>query len=327
MKDDLLPDDEPLAETGSAVQALPDPLVPEAAPHGHLTLESIVLIGILALVWGSSFILMKRGLRLFSPVEVGALRMTAAGLVLLPLAIARRKDIRREHLPYMIASGLIGSFFPAFLFSSAGAHIDSGISGSLNGLSPLFTLLVGVAFFQTRTGPAGYLGILLGLTGALALSLVRAKEGAELNIWALPIVLATVMYAININLVKRHLHGAHPITTTAVALFLPAMLSIGVLALATPFVGRISQPGFWDVPLFSVLTLGIFGSAISIVLYNRLLKQVSALVASTVTYLMPVVALGWGLLDGESIQAWQYAGLLLVMGGLALVGASGRKKK
>jgi drug/metabolite transporter (DMT)-like permease len=224
----------------------------------------------------------------------------------------------------MLISGFIGSFFPAFLFTAAGQHIDSGISGSLNGLSPLFTLLVGLWFFKAKTPWQGYAGILVGLAGALALSLVRAHAGAELNVWSLLIVLATFMYGINLNVIKHHLADVHPLTITSGALVPLGVAGLAVLAFGTPFFGRVSDPGFWGLPLAASLTLGIFGSALSIIVYNRVIKNTSALMASTVTYLMPVVALGWGLWDGELIQGWQIIGLVLVLAGMGLVGWASR---
>lgn len=315
------------AETGTAAQALPDPLVPATAHPQPLSVEAALLIGLLALVWGSSFILMKRGLSYFSAPEVASIRMVAAGALMLPLALTRLRRIERRHLPYMLLSGVVGSFVPAYLFATAGKHIDSAISGALNGLSPLFTLLLGLAFFNLKTSWQGYAGILAGLAGALALSLVKAGPATSLNAWAFLVVVATLLYAININLVKYRLQQASSVTITAVALVPTGLLGTAVLVWATPFVGRIGQPGFWGVPLICCLTLGIFGSAISIILYNRLLKQVSALVASTVTYLMPVVSLGWGIWDGERVQSWQYVGLVLILAGMGLVGYANRRPR
>jgi len=315
-------------KTGKASPALPEAVghVP-AHPKGSLA-SSMGIIVLLALVWGSSFILMKRGLTFFSAPEVAALRISSAGLFMLPLALARWRDIKRAALPYMLASGIIGSFVPAFLFATAGKYLDSGISGSLNGLSPLFTLVVGIAFYKSKTSWQGYAGILVGLAGALALSLVRVGGGAELNLWALLVVLATFLYAVNINLVKNHLAGTHPVTITAVALVPIGLLAASILFFGTEFVSKVGQPGFWGVPLLCSLTLGVFGSALSIILYNRLLKQISAVMASTVTYLMPVVSLCWGVWDGEQIQLWQIVGLVLVLAGMGLVGwASYTKKK
>jgi len=318
------PPQNPLAETGNAMAALPDCVVQEHPHPKTIPLESIGMIVLLALVWGSSFILMKKSLIFFTPIEVGALRMVVAGVFMLPLALSRLHTIQKKHVPFMLLSGFVGSFLPSFLFATAGLHIDSGISGSLNGLSPLFTLLIGLAVFNVRTSWQGYVGIFLGLAGALALSLVRVKEGATLNEWTLLVVLATILYAININLVKNYLHEAKPITITAVALVPVGTVSAIILLFFTPFASRTDMPGFWGVPLACAVTLGVFGSALSIMAYNRLIKQVSALVASTVTYLMPVVALLWGLWDGEQIQIWQLAGLAMVLGGMGLVALAKR---
>ena len=312
--------------SATAAQALPDPIALAAKPESKaISLNSLLMLGLLALIWGSSFILMKRGLTFFTPIEVGCLRMISAATLLLPLGLMRIKRIKRRHVGHMVMAGLIGSFIPAFLFATAGAHLDSAISGSLNALSPLFTLLLGILFFQTRTGWQGYAGILIGLAGAVALSMVKAGENTTLNAWALLVVAATIMYAFNVNHIKRSLQDADSIAITSVSFIPLGFLAAGILWLGTGFPAKVGQPGFWGLPLACVVTLGMVGSAISWILYNRLLKKVSALAASTVTYLMPVVSLAWGLADGERILAWHYIGLVLVLGGLGLVAMSGRR--
>lgn len=277
-----------------------------------------LILLVLSFIWGSSFILMKRGLEVFSPVQVGAYRLSIAGLALLPIVIQHWGPLLKSKLKYFFIVGLVGNGIPAFLFATAQTKLNSSTAGALNALTPLFTLLIGVWLFQNRLTLSKTLGVIIGLMGALILILLRANGLAEPH-WAygLLIVLATVMYGTSVNTVGKYLREVRPMVTAAVPLVLAATPSVFIL-FSTDFVQRFDQPGAW-IALGYISILGLLGSAASLVAFNKLIQITSPIFASTTTYLMPIVALFWGLLDGEALGWPQFLGMLSILIGIWLV--------
>ncbi len=278
-----------------------------------------LLLAVLSLVWGSSFILMKRGLYqhgepALSPVQLASVRLCIAWLVLSPLML-RHWRLLLAHWKPLMGTALLGNGIPAFLFAFAQTRIDSSLSGMLNSLSPLFTLLVGAVIFGVRTRAINVVGVILGLLGALGTIYYRQHEGAPA--WtlyaALPII-GTVCYGFSGNIVKQWLYM---VPSTAIAAL--AITIVGPIGLAGVFITGLPHtlatvPHAWQA-LGYVAILATFGTGMSLILWNRLIKLTSAVWAASVTYLMPIVAIGWGLLDGETLLPMQ-----LVMVGVILLG-------
>lgn len=277
------------------------------------------ILAALAIIWGSSFILMKKALVHLTWQEVGAMRIFSAFVFLLPVMFTRYKLPQRKHWPYILLSGLMGSFVPAFLFAIAGLHLSSAISGSLNALSPLFTLVVGAMFFNIKTRPIAIVGVILGLFGALALSLNNPGD-LSINAYAYLVVFATLCYAVNLNLLKAKLSALDSVTISSLSLALVGSISGLYLAFGSSILQKMAHPaeGFMFAML-CVILLGVFGTAIGLILFNRLLKVSSPVVAASVTYIMPAVSVFWGVLDDERIQSYHYAGLALIFAGVLLV--------
>lgn len=279
------------------------------------------LLALLALIWGSSFILVKKSLTVFSPSQVGSLRIGAAFLFFLPFFLANLKKIPTNKLRFFLLAGCLGNLIPAYLFSLAGSKLDSGVSGALNSTTPLFTLIVGGLFFGNTITSRQTLGIVLGFIGALVLILAGA-EGFHINGYAFYVVLATVLYGFNLNITKKYLTGLNlsPFLITA-----SIFMTIGPVAIAVLFSGdfieKVQQPEAIQPLIFAVL-LGVLGSAVAMVLFNRLIQMTSAVLASSVTYLIPVVAILWGLVDGEAIQIQHFLGMGIVLIGVYLVNKS-----
>lgn len=286
-----------------------------------------VLLGALALIWGSSFILMKRGLfdegrPVFSPVQVAGLRLAVAWTVLSPLLFRHARLLPLNWRALMV-SGLVGNGIPAILFTVAQTHVGSAVAGVLNSLSPLFTLVVGALVFGARVRGIHVVGVLVGLAGAAGLILIgRQVEGAPAGHAGL-VVLATLCYGISANVVKHNLAGLPPEGITVLALtFVGPLAWVVVLLSGAPSVALHDPSG--PNALLHVGALAVFGTALAVVLWNRLIQLTSALAASTVTYLMPVVAIGWGLLDGEHF-GWAHLGMVAaILGGVLLVHAADR---
>ncbi|MGB1038221.1 MAG: DMT family transporter [Bacteroidia bacterium] len=261
-------------------------------------------LGILAIFWGSSFILMKEGLKEFSSVQVAALRMLIAGVVLLPFI--KKKDLAeaKPQWHYFALSGLLGSGIPALLFTAAQVHISSSLAGALNGLTPLFTLLVGVLFLGVKFNKLKLFGVLFGLAGAFLLS---SSDSLTFNNYSLLVILATLCYGVNVNIIKHKLAAYNPMLVAAFPLAFLALFSF-IILLFTGMPFDVSSPQYLRAGT-AILILSIIGTALSLVLFNKLIKNTTAVFASSVTYLIPIVALFWGFIDDEIISLYQLCGL------------------
>jgi len=277
-----------------------------------------ILLVLLALIWGSSFILMKKSFATFDATEVGAGRLFFGTLFFLPVIFRTRAQIPTHRYTYLLITALLGSVIPAFLFAKAGTRLNSSLSGMLNSLSPLFTLMIGIVFYnQPRRWLQG-VGILVGLLGSLLL--IFSKDTGSLNLtdpYALLIVAATVMYGVNINNISKNLSHLPALAVTAWT-----FVFIGPIALltlfATDFFAKIVRPENL-LPTFFLMLLGGLGTGVATIIFNRIVQLASGLFASSVTYLIPIVAIGWGLWDGETITLQQFVGMGVILAGIYLV--------
>ena len=280
---------------------------------------AIFLLIILTLIWGTSFILIKQGLKVFAADEVGALRVTAAGLFLLPAALLRLRELPKDSYGKLFLSGMMGIFIPSFLFATAQTRMDSSVAGMLNTVTPIFTLMVGAIIFKQKFKNLTVVGILLGFVGAIVL--MFAKSGGSLgaiNVFALLIVIACIFYACNLNFIKYKITDLNALTITSVSVMLISPLAIIYLLGFTDFTTKLQTlDGAWKACGFVVL-LGIMSTAIATFLFNRLVKISTPLFASSVTYLMPIVAVSWGLFDGELLGIGHFLGMAAVIIGVYL---------
>jgi len=279
----------------------------------------VILLVVLALIWGSSFILIKRGLEAFSPVQVGMIRLVFASLALLPIAIINFKGTFLPNWKKFMILGIFGNLLPASLFPLAEQGLASSLTGILNSLTPIFTLLVGIVFFGVRFGNRQLLGLAIGLIGAVALSMVNNEGGiGSFNFYALFVLLATIFYGVSANLVKTYFHNFNPIVLTSFQMF-----SIGGFAFLYLFLSdfpfRLVHAPTAMISLGYLLILGIINTAFALILFNRLIQLTSAVFASTVTYLIPIGAIFWGVFDGEKIFLLHLLGTALILGGVLLV--------
>lgn len=276
------------------------------------------ILMILAFIWGSSFILMKIGLKSFSPEQAGALRILLASLVLLPVSLKELGNLKRKDLKSLLIAGFIGSFFPAFLFMKAETRIDSSLAGMLNSLTPVFTLMVGLLFHKTAFRWLQIAGLTLGLLGATGL--ILSGGGFHLgtfNGYALYIVLATFFYAISMNQIKSHLAHLSGLQVTSLSFLFIGPVAL-IYLLTTNFEPVLAQPE-WPVHLLALATLGIVGTALAMLLMNSLIRHSSAVAASSVTYVIPIFAIMWGLLDHEKIGLLHLICMSIILAGVYLI--------
>ncbi len=276
---------------------------------------SWLLFTILSLIWGSSFIFIKFGLEALTAWQMAALRIASAGLVLLPTATRSFRRMPRNKLGYIVLSGALGSFFPAFLFCLAEVGISSSLAGTINALTPIFVIAIGFLFFGSRVSAHKTAGVLVAFAGCILLLLSKGAGSNQNPFYILFVVAATICYGFNINLVGRHLGQIPSLQLAAVALVANAIPALLILV----FTGFFQLP-FGNAALLKSLSagaaLGIIATALATVLFYRLMQVAGAVFSSMVTYGIPVVAIGWGLLYNESIGWKQVICLLLILSGV-----------
>ena len=279
---------------------------------------SFALLIILAVIWGTSYILIKKGLVAFLPGQVAALRVTLAGVIFLPFAITKWKTIHGGHIPKLFLSGLMAVFIPAFLFSTAQLHIDSSLAGILNTLSPLWTIIIGASLFKVRFSRAAVIGVLIGLVGTVILMVSRTEGNIAINLWGMLIVIACACYGLNLNLIKFKISDLGSVAIAAISVVLVSPLAVIYLFGFTDFTERMAvQPGAWKAFGF-IFLLALMSTAVANSIFNKLVKMTTPLFASTVTYIIPIVSVAWGVLDGESVYATHFIGMAAILGGVYL---------
>lgn len=274
---------------------------------------------VLSLIWGSSFILIKRGLDVYSAGEVGALRIAAASLFLLPFALKGLKDINKSHWIKLLSVGLFGSLLPAFLFAKAETQLPSSVAGILNALTPLFTMLIGAMFFSQKINLKTAIGLMVGFLGTLLL-IVAGSGGdlSDLNYYGLYVVLATIFYGANLNLIKYKIPDLRARTITSISLLIVGPAAIVYLLLGTGFVNKTFNVEGAYFSLGAIVILGVLGTAIALIIFNQLVKMTSPIFTSSVTYIIPIVAVIWGLFDNEQLYTGHYAGMAFIILGVYL---------
>lgn len=280
----------------------------------------------LSLIWGSSFILIKKGLVGLEPMEVGSIRILSASLFLLPFALRKFRKIRREHIKYLISVGFVGSFIPAFLFAIAQTRLESSITGVLNALTPIFTILVGLIFYHQKQRPQVFVGVVVGFIGTTALVLAGSGGNmTDFNFYALFVVAATVMYALNTNIIKYHLLDLKALTITSVSLSFVGPLAAIQLLLFTDYPTKLMHVEGTLMATTFILVLGVVGTAIALLIFNRLVSLTDPVFTSSVTYIIPVVAICWGLFDGEVLLLSHVLGIGGILVGVYIANTSRRK--
>jgi drug/metabolite transporter (DMT)-like permease len=284
---------------------------------------------------------MKRGLAVFPPVQVGLLRMALAGTVLVPVAGVYLYRLRKQQvrIPYsaLAISALSGNVIPAFLFGIGLSHMDSALGGVLNSTSALWAFVLGVLFFGLAFRWQKAAGVLLGLVGVAVLLLLAPSrsgtapaaavmEGDQLWVYGLLIMLATVLYGFSVNWLKARLSHLPPLAVVSIGLLLMGVWLWLPLLMVTDFWHRLTTtPGAWQAFGYLVL-LGVVGTALTVGVFYELVRRAGMLQAASVTYMIPLVALGWGVLDGETLTWAQAAGMGLILMGLWLMNRARYKK-
>jgi drug/metabolite transporter (DMT)-like permease len=262
---------------------------------------------------------MKRGLISYTPFQVGCIRMGVSFLSLLPFIIFSYKKVKPSQWKYLALAGILGNGIPSQLFPLAQTHVSSALAGMLNSLTPVFTYIIGISIFGMISSRNRMLGLLIGFLGAIMLVAGNNENHAQNDyIYSLYIVAATICYAFSVNILRYKLTTLDPITTTGFALCFVG-IPTGSILFSTDFMWRTQQMPGSTFSLWCIILLGVFGTALSTVIFNKLIKTSGALFASSVTYLIPVVATLWGIFDNEHLGAMQLLGLGAILSGVYLI--------
>ena len=285
-----------------------------------------IFLILLSLIWGSSFILIKKGLIGLTPLQLGSFRIIISSVIIFIFGFKSLKGLNKKHWKWLTISGFLGSFFPSFLFAYAELEVDSAIASILNSLVPLNTLLLGYLFFKIKSNSFQVIGVIIGFIGALLLIL----EGYVINPnnnynYSIFIILATLMYAANVNIIKRYLNDVRPLTITVANFTAIIVPSFAVLVFSGALNDSTISSSTFLPSLGFVIILSIFGTALAKIMFNTLIQISTPVFASSVTYLMPLVALGWGILDSEIFSINQGLASLLILCGIYL--SNKRNKK
>ena len=272
---------------------------------------------ILSFVWGSSYILIKKALIGLSPLQVGSLRTIISTVLLLAIGYSSLKSIPRDKWKWILITGLV-SFIPPFLFAYAQTEIDSALAAILNSLTPLATLLIGVGFYRFKIDSKQISGVIIGLIGSVLLMYQGSVINPDQNLlYVFFIIFASVLYAVQVNLLKVHLQDV-----SAVAITVGNFIFIFPLAVVIFFISDYKQIDINNedvkVALFCILILSIVGTVFAKILFNKFVQIASPVFASSVTYTLPIVALFWGLLDGEVFTLNQLFATVIILTGVYL---------
>jgi len=285
-------------------------------------IDFLILIG-LALIWGSSYILIKKGLEVFSPLQIATLRLGISAVALAPLVIVHLPKIKMKQVPLLIVIGITGTGLPSFLYPFAQTELSSSLTGMLSGLVPLCTFLLAWLFFSKRdAGPQQFLGVLLGLAGAVLLAWTAPGDAGTTTQFAYAgfILLACFCYATSSNLVGAYFKDMSSLTITVTSFFMvgiPALIWAGTAgAVGETIASADGNTGWWALGCVTVLAL--VSTVLASIIFFRMVQRTGAVFSSTVSYIVPVVALGWGLLDGEGFATLQIPAIVLVLIGVFL---------
>ena len=284
-----------------------------------IELKSYLILLVLSLVWGSSFILIKKALIAFDPINLACMRIAISALAFTPIIILKRKSIPWKDWKLFLAVGLTGSGIPAFMYFIAQTNINSTVSGLLNSLTPIWTLIIGIIIFKNKSNFYKTIGVIIGFIGAALLILFGKSEGANTNLWfGLFVVLGTLCYGMSGNLVKHYFQNVESIIISATSFFLIGAPAIGYLIYSEALTS-ISWTTEQMYSLGAVLLLSLVGTVMATIIFYKLIQDTNAVFGSSVAYIMPLVAMGWGFFDGEPIGLIIILSMILILTGVYLI--------
>ena len=272
----------------------------------------------LSLIWGSSFILIKKALVGLEADQLGSLRIIFSSVIIILIAWKRLLKISRVEWKWITISAFLGSFFPAFLFAFAEKEIDSAVASVINSIVPLNTLVIGMVLFNIRSTKRQIIGVLIGLAGTYMLIMSGINLNPDQNyLYTGFVILCSFLYALNVNIIKKYLQHLSALTITVghfAVIIIPAII---VFYFSDFDVNSLKKQETIDSIIY-VLILAVFGTALAKILFNKLIKISSPVFASSVTYSMLIVSIFWGLVDGEKFSIYQLIATIIIILGVLL---------
>lgn len=292
-----------------------------------ITIKKWVYLITLSIIWGSSYILIKKGLVGLTPLQLGSTRIIMTTVILMIFGWKQLQKIPKNAWKWIILTGFFGTFFPSYLFAFAETVIDSSVAAVLNGMTPLFTLILGLLFFNSIFKWMKIIGVLVGFGGTLVLVSNEFTMRSGLSSWyAFLVVAATLCYSINVNLIKHKLQGV-PALAIALGNFIAIVIPAFVVLLFVDFPWtKIISSSEVSSSIGYILILSLFGTALAKVMFNELVSISTAVFSISITYLLPIVAIAWGILDGEQFTLIQWLGCALILLGVYLITDKKRPK-
>lgn len=292
---------------------------PKTAFKDNIQLQSWLILILLSIVWGSSFILIKKALVVFDPYEVASMRILCSSLAFAPIIYYLRKEIKWHKWKYFLLAGMMGSGIPAFMFPLAQQGISSAVAGILNSLTPAFAFVIGIFIFKSKFNTLQFIGLSIGLVGAISLASYGDGSFNVDNLWyASFAIIACVCYAFNVNMIKAFFEDTRSIIISAMS-FGMIGLPAGVYLLFSDVVNTYQAHPEALNSLAAVATLSLLGTVAATILFFKLVKMTSPVFAASVCYIMPIVSLGWGFLDNEYIGLFHILTAGLILAGVYLI--------
>ena len=272
----------------------------------------------LSVIWGSSFILIKKGLIGLEASQLGSLRIIFSSFIIFLFGWRKIFEIRIIEWKWITISAFLGSFFPAFLFAFAEKEIDSSVASIINSTVPLNTLILGIIIFKINTTKRQIIGVLIGFFGTYLLISSGIKLNPDQNYnYAGLVILCSFLYALNVNIIKKYLQHLSALKITVghfTAIIIPAIL---VFVFSEFRIENLNNAET-KISIFYVFILALFGTALAKIIFNKLIKISSPVFASSVTYSMLIVSIFWGIVDGEKFSIYQLIATLIIVLGVIL---------
>ena len=280
----------------------------------------------LSLIWGSSFILIKKALVGLEASQLGSLRIIFSSIFIFLIAWKNIFSIKKIEWKWITISAFLGSFFPAFLFAFAEKEIDSSVASIINSIVPLNTLILGMIIFKIESTKRQIIGVLIGFFGTYLLISSGLKLNPDQNYnYAGLVILCSFLYALNVNIIKKYLQHLSALTITVghfTAIILPAIL----VFLFSDFEFSSLEKDEVKTSIFYVFILALFGTALAKIIFNKLIKISSPVFASSVTYSMLIVSIFWGIVDGEKFSIYQLIATIIIVFGVILTNKKAKIK-
>ena len=272
------------------------------------------LLIFIAIIWGSSFILIKKILPVFDPYQTGAFRAGLSGLLLSFIGFPALKRMSKKDIFWIALSGLFGNFLVVFIFPIAQQGVSSSLAGIINALDPIFTLVLGAILFGIRNRVIQYAGAIIGFIGAIILVYSSNLENGQNHLYyTVLLVIGSALYAVAALIIEKKLHHIKSTDISTGIYTIWMVPSLFILSFSGFFTDFDYSQNETLTALGYLVFLTVISTTLVMFLFFKLVQDTSAVFVSTISLLLPVVAVIWGILDKEKFTVWYAIGGLLIL--------------